>query len=280
MTSLNKNNYLPLIKEALKEDRYDDDISSSLTIDPNRQATGLLIAKSDLVLAGIEIFNATFKEVDPNIAIKSLCNDKDQVAKGETIAVIEGNARSILAAERVGLNFLQRMSGIATKSATFVAAIKGYPAKILDTRKTTPLLRILEKYSVVAGGAYNHRYDLSEMVLIKDNHIDIGGGITSVVNKVRMANKRIFIEVEVRTLEELAESLLLDINRILLDNMDINMTCEAVKLRANQIKLESSGSIDITNVRDYAKTGVDFISIGELTHSVKVSDISLQIKQL
>ncbi len=234
------------------------------------------------MLCGIGIAEMVFNEVDRRIEFKAEMKDGEALSPGMTIATLIGPAAGCLTAERVALNFLQRLSGIATLTARFVSAVKGQ-VKILDTRKTTPGWRRLEKYAVRTGGGHNHRTGLYDMVLIKDNHIEIAGGITPAVKAVRRRHRRIFIEVEIKTLDELKEALKLKIQRIMLDNLNLNQIQRAVDIaRASRpdIEIELSGGININNIGEYANSGVDYISIGALTHSAPAIDIALKMKSL
>jgi nicotinate-nucleotide pyrophosphorylase (carboxylating) len=268
-----------IIKTALQEDLGSGDVTSDRIIPQTMQLTGVLIAKAEGILAGLEIFREVMITVDQNIQIKYLLNDGSLVKPGEKIAVVSGPGRALLSGERVALNLLQRMSGIATQTRKLVKAVDGTKAVILDTRKTVPGLRILDKMAVKIGGGQNHRFGLFDMVLIKDNHISAAGNITNAVSQVRDKNENnLLIEVEVKNLNELKESIDLQIDRILLDNMSIDQMKEAVKINDGRIPLEASGNISADNIRKTAETGVDYISSGMLTHSVKALDISFLIE--
>lgn len=265
------------IADWLKEDMNSGDITTDSLIDEKLTSSGQFIAKENGVLAGLEVMKRVFSLLDPGIIIDGRVKDGNRVKKGEIIAVIKGKTQSILKGERLALNLLQRMSGIATETAKYVDSLQGLNTKLVDTRKTTPGLRILEKYAVRMGGGYNHRFNLSEGVLIKDNHIKAGGGIQKAVE---MAKKTIphtmKIEIEVETLEQLEEALQAGADIILLDNMDCGTMKEAVLLNRGRAILEASGNVDLTTVRQIAETGVDLISVGAITHSVKALDISLK----
>ncbi|MEJ2055594.1 MAG: carboxylating nicotinate-nucleotide diphosphorylase [Calditrichaceae bacterium] len=268
-----------IIKNALQEDLGSGDVTSDRIIPQTMQLTGVLIAKAEGILAGLEIFREVMITVDQNIQIKYLLNDGSLVKPGEKIAVVSGPGRALLSGERVALNLLQRMSGIATQTRKLVKAVDGTKAVILDTRKTVPGLRVLDKMAVKTGGGKNHRFGLFDMVLIKDNHISAAGGITGAVNKARNSNKsNLLIEVEVKNLDELKEAITLQVDRILLDNMSFEQMKEAVKITTGRIPLEASGNISADNIRKTAETGVDYISSGMLTHSVKALDISFLIE--
>ena len=266
----------PIIKRALDEDIGDGDVTTLCTMPPEVTLDGNLIAKEAGIISGLEAAKLTFSMIDEQVVFRSETTDGAQVEAGKVIAMVSGPGRTLLSAERVALNFLQRMSGIATLTRRFVDAVKDYPAVILDTRKTAPGLRLLDKWAVRDGGGQNHRIGLYDMTLIKDNHIAAVGSISDAVALVREKDKRKrLIEVEVKNLTELQETLDLKVDRILLDNMSLEEMRKAVKITNGRIPLEASGNVNIRNVADIAATGVDFISIGMLTHSAKALDISL-----
>ena len=269
-----------ILKSALAEDVGSGDVTSLSTVPPGRTISGRYIAKEDGVLCGLEVVARAFALLDASIAFTALAADGDRVRKGDVIATVSGDARAILAGERVGLNLLQHMSGVATQTARAVAAVAGTGAKIVDTRKTTPGLRVLDKYAVRMGGGGNHRFNLADGVLIKDNHIVAAGGIAAAVAAARArAQHSLKIEVEVETLEQLREALEAGADIIMLDNMPTEMMREAVRLVAGRALTEASGNMgDKTDaeLRAVAETGVELISIGALTHSVKALDISLK----
>jgi len=268
-----------LIETGLKEDINTGDITTNLLIPANKQSTAIMVAKADGVIAGLQVAEGVFRKLDPQIKFKSEVADGDSVKKGDLICTIEGAYRALLTGERLALNFLQRMSGIATETSKYVAALTNYKTEILDTRKTAPGLRLLDKYAVKAGGGTNHRIGLYDMVLIKDNHISVAGGITNAVNAIRPSiQKGIKIEVETTTLDEVQEALENNVDIIMLDNMDNSTMKTAVELIAGRAKVEASGNMNLERVREVAATGVDFISIGALTHSVVALDISQKIK--
>lgn len=267
-----------IVLAALAEDIGDGDITTLSTIPEDLRLTGRFLAKETGVVAGIQLVWRAFALLDPRVEVLVLIGDGLCVERGQVIAQVSGPGRAILTGERVALNFLQRMSGIATATRAYVDAVAGTRATILDTRKTVPGLRALDKWAVRLGGGSNHRIGLYDMVLIKDNHIAAVGSITETVERVRASDPRGRpIEVEVTTLEQLAEALTLPIDRILLDNMPPDVMREAVVMAAGRIPLEASGGIDEATVREVAETGVDFISVGALTHSVKAMDISLDL---
>lgn len=269
-----------ILKSALAEDVGSGDVTSLSTVPPGRTISGRYIAKEDGVLCGLEVVARAFALLDASIAFTALAADGDRVRKGDVIATVSGDARAILAGERVGLNLLQHMSGVATQTARAVAAVAGTGAKIVDTRKTTPGLRVLDKYAVRMGGGGNHRFNLADGVLIKDNHIVAASGIAAAVAAARArAPHSLKIEVEVETLEQLREALEAGADIIMLDNMPTETMREAVRLVAGRALTEASGNMgDKTDaeLRAVAETGVDLISIGALTHSVRALDISLK----
>ncbi len=274
-----------LIDLALDEDTGTGDITSELLVPTDLQAKATLVAKADGVLAGIDITRLIFVKIDPAITCKVIIKDGTRLKQGDIIAVIKGNARNILKAERTVLNFLQRLSGIATQTAQFVALVSDLPVEILDTRKTTPGLRLLEKYAVKMGGGRNHRFNLSDGILIKDNHLMSlraqGLTLEEIVAKAKSnAPKGIKVEVEVTNLKEVDEAISAGADIIMLDNMSLAQMRQAVNKIPESIKTEASGGITLDNVRQVAETGVDFISIGALTHSPKALDISLEFEPL
>lgn len=268
-----------IIEQAMQEDIGRGDVTTDSIIPPDLNFEGEFIAKSDGILAGLEVTWLCFQQMDKRIIFSTSLHDGERVSRGDVFAVINGPARGILSAERVALNFLQRMSGIATMTHQFVRAVEGTAAIILDTRKTAPGLRILDKWAVQLGGGRNHRFGLYDMVLIKDNHITVARGITAAVNRVREnMQDDLLIEVEVKNLDELREALSLQVDRILLDNMSIEDMQKAVRQVNQRIPLEASGNVQLDNVAAIARTGVDYISVGTLTHSVTALDISLLLK--
>lgn len=267
-----------LIDLALEEDLgASGDITSIATIPASQMLRGTIRAKASGVIAGLEVLKNVYAKIDPSVSIHFLVQDGDTVESGVRICEIEGNARSILSGERIALNFLQRLSGIASLSRKFVDAVAGTKAIILDTRKTTPAYRLLEKYAVRMGGASNHRIGLYDMILIKDNHIDAAGSITAAVNAARVYD--LPIEVEVKDETELREALALNVERIMLDNMNVEQIREAVAITAGRTPLEVSGNVSLETVRAIAETGVDFISVGALTHSAPILDLSMRVLQ-
>ena len=270
----------PIIQLALAEDLGDGDVTTLCTIPEDATRGGRFIAKADGILAGLEVVRLTFALIDEHVHIEFLIHDGDPVSQGQVFGAINGPARALLIGERTALNFLQRMSGIATLTRQFVAAVKPHRAVILDTRKTAPGLRLLDKWAVKLGGGENHRSGLFDMVLIKNNHITAVGSITAAIHRVRECDdRRRPIEVEVRTLAELREALALQPDRILLDNMSLDQMREAVQIANGRVLLEASGNVTLETVNAIAATGVDFISSGALTHSVKALDISLTLNE-
>lgn len=267
-----------LIKQSLVEDVGTGDVTTRATISPKQRAKAIVLAKKDGVIAGLAIAKEVFKQIDRKIRFTTKIKDGIRVKNGKVIAVLVGPARGILSGERVALNFLQRLSGIATLTNQFVKKVKGSRVKILDTRKTTPGLRALEKYAVKVGGGENHRMGLYDAILIKDNHIKLAGGIKKAIEGIRKRYKNKATEVEAKTLSEVKETIKLRVDRILLDNMNVKTLREAVKLcKKAGIKTEASGGVNLDNVTAIAKTGVDYISVGALTHSAQALDISLKI---
>jgi nicotinate-nucleotide pyrophosphorylase (carboxylating) len=255
-----------------------NDITSVATIDPDTRLSGSMVAKSDGVVAGLPVAEAIFYMVDARIEFKAQIAEGQPVKHGDLLAKVRGLGPNLLVGERVALNFMGRMSGVATLTRAFVDAVAGTEAVILDTRKTIPGWRYLDKYAVRMGRGQNHRMGLYDMVLIKDNHIDGAGGITSAVQRVRkMHGSQYPIEVEVKTIAELDEAIRLAPERIMLDNMSLEMMSKAVDITAGRIHLEASGNVTLKTVRKIAETGVDYISVGALTHSATVFDISMRM---
>ncbi len=270
-----------VIDAALTEDIGTGDITTLTTIPADRRAHGRYIAKEDGVLCGVEIAEAVYRRIDPTITVTYHRHDGDRVVKGDVIAEVEGNAVALLTGERVGLNLMQRLSGVATRTAQAVAMVEGTSASICDTRKTTPGLRVLEKYAVRVGGGSNHRFNLADGVLIKDNHIVAAGSITAAVKAAkRGAPHTMKVEVEVETMEQLREALDAGADIIMLDNMTNDMMREAVAIVDGRALTEASGNMGDRDLRAVAECGVDLISIGALTHSVRALDISLKFQLL
>lgn len=267
-----------LIKTALLEDINYIDVTTDYLIDEDQQGAAQFLAKADGVLCGIDVALRVFELLQPDFKAEVFKKDGDQLKKGDIIAKVYGKTRTILKGERTALNLIQHMSGIATATNEAVKLVEGTKASIVDTRKTLPGMRPLQKYAVTVGGGKNHRYNLSDAAMLKDNHVDAGGGITNAVKKLKSKLGHMTkVELEVRTLEELREALSVDVDVIMLDNMSNEMMEEAVKITDGKAILEASGGITAETLRGVAETGVDIISIGALTHSVKAFDISLKI---
>jgi nicotinate-nucleotide pyrophosphorylase (carboxylating) len=271
-----------IVDLALAEDIGGGDVTSDATIPADAWGRGAFIAKAPGVLSGLDAAALVFARVDPDIQFVPFLRDGDRLTPGAMIATVEGPARGLLAGERVALNFMQRLSGVATQTARFVEAVAGTRARIVDTRKTTPGLRALEKAAVRHGGGHNHRFGLSDGMLIKDNHLAAVGGPERVAKAVRLARERaphsLRIEVEVTTLDELAEALASGADVVLLDNMTLDQMRRAVAITAGRALLEASGGVTLDRVRAIAETGVDVISSGALTHSAPAVDISLEFE--
>ncbi len=280
---MNDTNSIPelahqLIDIALQEDIGSGDITGEATIPADQQVSGQMIAKQAGVISGLAVAATVFSKVDGRIQFNPHVSNGDHVSKGDVIAEFSGPGRSLLKAERLALNFLQRMSGIATLTSRFMQAMAGTRAKILDTRKTAPGMRYFDKLAVVHGGGTNHRIGLYDMVLIKENHIAAAGGITQAVERVRQYDTQNRpIEVEITNLDEFAEALALKPDRIMLDNMSLADMKFAVEQNNGRVALEASGNVTLSTVADIAQTGVDFISSGSLTHSVTALDISMLV---
>ncbi|MGF7058039.1 carboxylating nicotinate-nucleotide diphosphorylase [Brassicibacter mesophilus] len=267
-----------IIKNALLEDMNNGDITTDSLIDEDSLSVAEIKAKEDGVIAGIDVARMVFELLDDAIIFEKYIDDGFVTKKGDIIARITGKTRAILSGERTALNLLQRMSGIATTTAMYSERIKKYNAKIVDTRKTVPGLRILDKYSVRMGGGINHRFNLSDAILIKDNHIKAAGGITEAINIVKSKIPHtVKIEVEVETLDQLKEALDANADVIMLDNMDTAAMKQAVVINNKKAIIEASGNMSLGRILEVAETGVDIISVGALTHSVKALDISLNI---
>jgi nicotinate-nucleotide pyrophosphorylase (carboxylating) len=281
---LDVSTYHNLLRSFLAEDVGAGDITTETTVSATQQARGELIAKAPLVLAGIELFGEVFRLLDSVTEVEICSHDCEELKPGQIPARITGSARALLTGERVALNLLQRLSGVATLTHQFVCAVAGTSAEILDTRKTTPGLRDLEKYAVRAGGGRNHRRDLSEAVLIKENHIRLAGGVSEALAAAQTAKRRAaWMEIEVTNLDELRAALAYNPDVVLLDNMKPALVRQAVQqVRAHdparKIRTEASGGITLTNVREFAEAGVDWISVGALTHSAPAVDLSFEIE--
>jgi nicotinate-nucleotide pyrophosphorylase (carboxylating) len=272
-----------IINLALAEDRVRDDVTTNSLKDYDNKVTAAVIAKENGIISGTGVFITTFITVDPVISVNVFKGDGSEVKKGDVVLEIKGMESSILKAERTALNFLQRLSGIATLTKKFVDKLKPYHTTLLDTRKTTPGMRYLEKKAVKDGGGSNHRMNLEDMAMVKDNHIRMADTISNAVKKIREKFPGKKIEVEVKNLTELEEALSLNVDMIMLDNFNTGMLKEAVQAvkqsqSLHRAKLEISGNVDLENIEQKAAVGVDFISVGALTHSFKSLDLSLKIR--
>ena len=268
---------LSSVERALAEDVGPGDATTEGIVPAGECLNAGIVANESGVLAGLTVARAAFHLLDQQVDFAALVVDGDVVKAGQTVAEIRGSARAILTAERTALNFLGRMSGIATRTRKFVEQIRGTNAKILDTRKTAPNLRASDKLAVRLGGGENHRFGLYDMILIKDNHIDFAGSITAAVSRARASNNSLAIEVEARDLSDVAEAIDAEVGWIMLDNMTLDEMRQAVVLNSERAKLEASGNVSLDNVRQIAETGVNYISVGALTHSVQALDVSLTV---
>jgi nicotinate-nucleotide pyrophosphorylase (carboxylating) len=266
-----------LLRIAIEEDVGFGDITTQSIISEEKRSRAIILSKGNFIVAGLPFAEEVFRLVDNDIDFRIFYNDGSRVKKGDIIAEVNGRVRTILTCERVSLNLLQRLSGIATMTNAFVEKIKGLNAKIVDTRKTTPLLRYLEKYAVRVGGGHNHRFGLYDGILIKDNHIEAAGSITNAIEAARRCHHLSKIEVEVENMNDLREALKAGADVVMLDNMTIEDMREAVKLAKGKVILEASGNINLNNVKAVAETGVDLISVGAITHSAPAVDISMKI---
>lgn len=276
------NNVHQIIMAALAEDIGNGDHSSLACIDPTIQGEMRLLVKADGIIAGIDVAREVLHCVDPNIRMEQYKNDGDMVHKGDIVFTLKGSSQKMLTAERTLLNFMQRMSGIATAAHRYAEVVNGTKTTILDTRKTTPNMRIFEKYAVKVGGCQNHRFGLFDMVMLKDNHIDFAGGIEQAIDKTKAylaANQLdLKIEIETRNLAEVKRVMEHGgVNRIMLDNFKPEQIIEALKVIDGKYETEASGNITMDNLREYAETGVDFISVGALTHHIASLDLSLKV---
>ena len=268
-----------LIQRALDEDIGSGDLTTTAVLDGTETGVAQAVSKGDIIVAGIDVFREVFFVLDPSLVFEAYFTDGRAAGKGDLLACISGSLKSILLAERVALNFFQRMCGIATITNRYVEEVHGTGTRILDTRKTTPTLRDFEKYAVKAGGGTNHRFGLYDGVMIKDNHISAAGSISNAVRKVTgTIPPEMKIEVETKNLREVAEALAAQADIIMLDNMGIPEMREAVSLIGGKALVEASGNVTLSNVKETAQTGVDFISVGALTHSAPAADISLVFK--
>jgi nicotinate-nucleotide pyrophosphorylase (carboxylating) len=268
----------PLVEMAIAEDIGPGDATSESVLPADLELHGRIFAKRGGIIAGLPIAEEVFRRVEPALRFVGHVSDGDLVSRGQIVAEVFGPGRGMLAAERIALNFLQQLSGIATLTRVFVDAIADSGAIILDTRKTHPGYRALEKYAVRMGGGQNHRMSLHDMLLIKDNHIEAAGSITDAVARARQAYPHLPVEVEVKDLEELEEALLVGVDRIMLDNMTAEQMQEATEITAGRVALEASGNVDLERITAIAATGVDYISIGALTHSAPALDLSMLVE--
>ena len=266
-----------LIKHAIEEDIGHGDITTALLVPEANESRALYVAKGNFVLAGMPFAEEVFRIIDPLVSFKVFYHEGAKVSRGDVLAEVSGKTRVLLAGERVSLNILQRLSGVATLTSQFVDAVKGTRAKILDTRKTTPCQRFMEKYAVRMGGGMNHRFGLFDGILIKDNHIEEVGGIREAVSLAKAGHHLARIEVEVENLKELQEAIEAGADIVMLDNMTARDMAEAVRFVNGRVTVEASGNVTISSVREIAETGVDLISVGALTHSVTAADISMKI---
>ena len=279
-----KKEYLPFVEQlielAIREDIGDGDHTSLSSIPLLQRGKMKLLVKQEGIIAGIEIAKIVFNRLDETVIFEQIIEDGTKVSYGDIAFYVEGNLITLLQSERIILNIMQRMSGVATQTAVYVDQLEGLKTKVLDTRKTTPGMRVLDKIAVKIGGGENHRIGLFDMILLKDNHIDFAGGIPQAVNGVKdylkKNNKDLKIEVETRNFEDIKQCLELGVDRIMLDNFSVEMTKQAVEMIGSACEVESSGGITLTNLRDYALCGVDFISVGALTHQIKSLDMSLK----
>ncbi|MGI6094490.1 MAG: carboxylating nicotinate-nucleotide diphosphorylase [Lachnospiraceae bacterium] len=273
-TKLNVDN---LILQALREDISSEDVTTNAVMPSAQAGTADLICKQDGIIAGMEVFQRVFALLDENINVTMMCKDGDQVKKGQLLATVTGDIRAILSGERTALNYLQRMSGIATYTRSVADLLAGTKTKLLDTRKTTPNMRIFEKYAVKVGGGYNHRYNLSDGVLIKDNHIGAAGGVAKAIEMARSYVPFVRkIEIEVEDLDMLREALDAGADIVMLDNMSVETMKEAVKMAAGRAETECSGNVTKENIKNITDIGVDYVSSGALTHSAPILDVSLK----
>ena len=270
-------NVIELIKHAIEEDIGHGDITTNLLVPEANEAKALYIAKGNFVLAGMPFANEVFQILDSSVSFNIFYNEGAKVSRGDVLAEVAGKTRVLLAGERVSLNILQRLSGIATLTSQFVDAVRGTKTRILDTRKTTPCQRFMEKYAVRVGGGTNHRFGLYDGILIKDNHIEEVGSITDAIARAKSGHHLARIEVEVENLKELQEAIEAGADIVMLDNMSVGDMTEAVLYARGKVTTEASGNISLANVREVAETGVDLISVGALTHSAAAADISMKI---
>jgi len=279
MRRLPPEDYRDLVRRALAEDVGGGDVTTDATVPSTQRARGVFLVKSPCVLAGVDVAVETFRQIEPGISASFSRTDGDACRQGEEIGEVVGLARTLLVAERTALNFMQRLSGIATRARAFVDA-SGGRITILDTRKTTPTLRVLEKHAVAAGGASNHRFGLYDAILIKDNHVRLAGGVAAAVARCRASRPDLRLEVEAQSLAEFDEALAAGADIILVDNMSLGDVREAVRRADGRTKIEISGGVTLDRIPELASTGADFVSAGALTHSAPAVDISFEIEPI
>lgn len=277
MKALDPAQYRDLVRRALEEDLGSGDVTTDAIVSPQQRARGVFLVKEDCVLAGLDVALETFRQLEAGVKVTVRKQDGDRVMQGEEIAEIVGAARTLLIAERTALNFLQRLSGIATQARAFVEAAGGR-ITILDTRKTTPTLRALEKYAVSAGGATNHRLGLFDAILIKDNHVRLAGGVQAAVARVRRLQPQMLVEVEAQSLAQVDEALCAGVDIVLADNLSVEDIRETARRAEGRAKVEISGGVTLDRVAELASTGADYVSAGALTHSAPAVDISFEIE--
>jgi nicotinate-nucleotide pyrophosphorylase (carboxylating) len=269
--------YRETVRRALAEDLGWGDVTTEATVDRELRARGTILVKCECVIAGLEIAAEVFRQLDPGVSFQALCDDGDRCRRGDIAAEVMGLATSMLTAERTALNFMQRMSGIATLTRRFVDAAGGR-ITILDTRKTTPTLRALEKYAVRAGGGTNHRAGLDDGILIKDNHIRLAGGVRDAMRRMKAAGQEMPIEIEAQSLEQVDEAIAAGASTILLDNLTTEQICEAVRRVHGRAQTEISGNVTLERIPELARTGATYVSVGALTHSAPAADISFELE--
>jgi nicotinate-nucleotide pyrophosphorylase (carboxylating) len=274
---LDPESYRDIVRRALAEDLGAGDVTTAATVDPGLRARGEIVAKCDCVIAGLDVAAETFRQLDPSGVFTILKSDGSRCQYGDVVAEVRGAAGAMLTAERTALNLLQRLSGIATLAHRFVDAAAGR-ITILDTRKTTPTLRAVEKYAVRAGGATNHRFGLDDAILIKDNHIRLAGGVAQAMARTRAARHELPIEIEAQSLEQVDEALAAGADIILVDNLPIDQVREAVRRIARRAKVEISGGVTLERIPELASTGADYVSVGALTHSAPAADLSFELE--
>ena len=279
MEPLDPGIYRDIVRQALAEDIRDGDVTTAATVAPSARARGVFLVKADCVVAGMDVAFEAFRQLDPGIVETKRKHDGDRCTTGEEIAEVVGLAAALLTAERTALNFLQRLSGIATRARRFVDAAGG-TITVLDTRKTTPLLRALEKYAVRAGGATNHRVGLFDAVLLKDNHVRLAGGVAAAVEKTRRHRPGMPVEIEAQSLQEVDEALAAGVEILLVDNMSLDQIRDAVRRARGRARVEISGGVTLDRMPELAATGADYVSVGALTHSAPAIDISFELESI